>query len=78
MDYFSRFTWVDFVRKKLDSFTMFKTLCWKLQKEKNCGIVRLRSDHGREFKNLLFIEFCESHGIAHEFFALKITEQIVW
>ncbi|KAA0063011.1 F5J5.1 [Cucumis melo var. makuwa] len=46
----------------------------KLQKEQNTGIIRIRSDHGREFENDSFCEFYEDKGIFHEFTA-PITPQ---
>lgn len=67
VDDFSRFTWVNFIREKSDTFESFKELCIQLQREKNRGIVRIRSDHGTEFENSRFHEFCAGEGIRHEF-----------
>ena len=78
MDDFSRFTWVQFIREKSDTYKMFKALCSRLQTEKcsNIGkIVHIRSEHGREFENAIFAEYCDKHGISHEFLALKMPEQ---
>jgi len=36
--------------------------------------MRIHSDHGREFENLSFEEFCKSYGIQHEF-SSPITPQ---
>jgi hypothetical protein len=47
VDDFSRFTWIEFIREKSDSFDILKLLCLQLQREKNLSIVRIRSDHGR-------------------------------
>ena len=47
VDDFSRFTWINFIREKSDTFDVFRDLCLKVQKEKDCGIVRIRSDHGK-------------------------------
>ena len=74
VDDFSRFTWVNFIKEKSDFFEVFNELCQKLQREKDCGIVRIRSDHGKEFENNKFDEFCSSEGISHEFSSL-ITPQ---
>ncbi|KAK2451628.1 putative mitochondrial protein [Trifolium repens] len=74
VDDFSRYTWVNFIRDKSDSFDVFKTLSTQVQREKNCGIVRIRSDHGREFENEKFSEYCASGGIKHEF-SSPITPQ---
>jgi transposase InsO family protein len=74
VDDFSRFTWVNFIREKSDTFDVFKELCTQLQREKGCGIVRIRSDHGTEFENSRFDEYCTEEGIKHEF-SSPITPQ---
>ncbi|KAK2435458.1 hypothetical protein QL285_020513 [Trifolium repens] len=74
VDDFSRYTWVNFIREKSNTFDIFKTLSTQVQREKNCGIVRIRSDHGREFENERFSEYCASEGIKHEF-SSPITPQ---
>ena len=50
----------------------------KLKNEKDINIrkiVRIRSDHGKEFQNTIFAKFCDKHGIAHEFSAPKTPKQ---
>ncbi|KAK2378545.1 putative mitochondrial protein [Trifolium repens] len=74
VDDFSRFTWIEFIREKSDSFDILKLLCLQLQREKNLSIVRIRSDHGREFENAKLSDFCESEGIKQEF-SSPITPQ---
>jgi len=74
VDDFSRFTWVNFIREKLDTFHVFKDLCTQLLREKDSAIIRIRSDHGTEFENAKFNEFCSSEGIRHEF-SSTITPQ---
>ena len=49
VDDFSRFTWVNFIKEKSDTFEVFKELSLRLQREKDCVIKRIRSDHGRGF-----------------------------
>jgi len=49
VDDFSRFTWVNFIREKSDTFESFKELCIQLQRERDRGIVKIRSDHGTKF-----------------------------
>src|ERR1044072_65061 len=44
VDDFSRFTWINFIREKSDTFDVFRDLCLKVQREKDCGIIRIRSD----------------------------------
>lgn len=66
VDDFSRFTWVNFI-KKTDVFEVFKDLCQRIQREKKSEIIRIRSDHGKEFENSIFADFCSSEGIGHDF-----------
>ena len=40
----------------------------RLQNEKEVPIVKIRSDHGKEFENARFESFCEKNGIKREFF----------
>ncbi|PNX96335.1 gag-pol polyprotein, partial [Trifolium pratense] len=75
VDDFSRFTWIDFLREQSDSFEIFRNLCLQLQREKEVVIVRIRSDHGKEFENAKFFDFCASEGIQHEFSALITPQQ---
>jgi len=48
---------VNFIREKSDTFEAFKDLCVQLQREKDRGIVRIRSVHGTEFENSKFDYF---------------------
>lgn len=75
VDDFSRYTWVEFIREKSDTFEVFKLLCIKLMNETNCKISKIRSDHGREFENARFTDFCDKHGLRHEFSAPKTPQQ---
>jgi transposase InsO family protein len=61
-------------QRKSDTFDVFKDLCLLIQKEKGKEIIRIRSDHGREFENSKFTKFCTSRGIEQEFLA-PITPQ---
>lgn len=78
IDDYSCYTWVDFIREKSGTFEVFKNLCTRVKREKDCNIgkiVRIKSDHGKEFENLVLANFCNKHGIAHEFSALKMPQQ---
>ncbi|GAA0163499.1 hypothetical protein LIER_43650 [Lithospermum erythrorhizon] len=44
------------------------------QREKGMAIIRIKSDHGKEFENSKFNDFYSSEGIKHEFLA-PITPQ---
>ena len=67
VDDFSRYTWIRFIREKSETFEVFKDLCQKHQREKENHVIRIRSDHGKEFENNKFAEFCSSKRISHEF-----------
>ena len=81
VDDFSRFTWIDFLRdlrEKSETFVIFKKLCKRLKNKKDVNIgkiIRIRSDHGKEFENGIFSDYCNKHGIAHEFSAPKTPQQ---
>ena len=72
---FSRYTWVEFLRKKLEAYEKMEILCKRLQNEKGAPIVKIRSDHGKEFENARFESFCEKNGIKREFSAPKTPKQ---
>ena len=59
VDNFSRYTWVLFLS----------------QNEKGFTITCIRSDHGREFENTNFDEYCNKHGINHKFSAPRTPQQ---
>lgn len=54
VDDFSRYTWVRFMREKSEAVESFKYLVLELQTEKG-NIVQIRSDHGGEFQNEVFV-----------------------
>ena len=57
VDDFSRYTWVEFLREKSKACEKLETLCKRLQNEKGVPIVKIRSDHGKEFENARFKHF---------------------
>ena len=76
--WFLRYTWVDFLKEKFDTFDTFKRLCVKLKNEKdhNIGIiVRIYSDHEKEFENAIYAKFYYKHGILPEFSTPKTPWQ---
>ena len=52
-----------------------ENLCKRLQNEKGVPIVKIRSDHVKEFENVRFESFCEKNGIKKEFSAPKTPQQ---
>ena len=75
VDDFSRYTWVEFLREKSEACEKFEIICKKLQNEKGAPIVKIRSDHGKEFENARFESFCARNGIKREFSAPKTPQQ---
>jgi len=45
-----------------------------IQNEKGLNIVSIRSDHGSEFQNDSFENFCEENGIYHKFYAPRTPQ----
>ncbi|CAM8943748.1 unnamed protein product [Rhodiola kirilowii] len=61
VDDFTRFTWPCFLREKSDAVQAFVQLCTQLEREredKNEHIVKVQSDHGKEFENAALADFC--------------------
>jgi transposase InsO family protein len=63
-----------FFGKKSDAFDAAQHLFKKIQIEQNCQIMKICSDHGREFEDAKFEEFCLLYGIQQEF-SSPITPQ---
>ncbi|GAA0164151.1 hypothetical protein LIER_19856 [Lithospermum erythrorhizon] len=74
VDDYSRYTWVEVLREKSDAFAPFKQLATQIQREQETHIIRIRSDHDKEFENAKLDEYCSQEGIKHEFSA-PITPQ---
>ena len=75
VDDYSRYTWVFFLSQKNDTFDTFQTFTKKIQNESELKIKIIRSDHGREFENHDFTNFCNELGITHEFSAPQTPQQ---
>ena len=50
-------------------------LCKRLQNEKGVPIIKIRSDHGKQFENARFKSFCEKNEIKKEFSTPKTPQQ---
>ena len=75
VDDYSRFTWVIFLASKDETFNEFVAFAKKIQKISGHSIVHLRSDHGTEFENSRFDEFCRENGMNHNFSAPRTPQQ---
>ena len=47
----------------------------RIEKRVEHSLVCLRSDHGKEFENSSFIDYCNEHGVDHNFSGPRIPEQ---
>ena len=75
VDDFLRDTWVEFLMEKSEACEKMEVLCKRLQNEKGVSIVKIRSDHGKEFENAQFDSFYKDNGIKKEFLAPKTSQQ---
>ena len=75
---FSRYSWVEFLREKSEACDKMEMLCKRLQNEKEVPIVKIRSDHGKEFENAKFEAFCNEHGIKKEFQLQRLRNRMGW
>ena len=50
-------------------------LCKRLQNEKGVPIVKIMSDHGKEYENARFESLCKKNGIKKEFSTPKTPQQ---
>ena len=75
VDDFSRFTWIILLATKDEAFPMFVNFSKLVQNEKQSSIISIRSDHGGEFENKRFIDFCDEKGIHHTFSAPRTPQQ---
>ena len=63
IDDFSRFTWTLFLSSKDDTFDTFIKFANVIQNQRSLKIISLRSDHGGEFVNHRFENYCDNFGI---------------
>ncbi|GJV34749.1 retrovirus-related pol polyprotein from transposon TNT 1-94 [Tanacetum coccineum] len=75
VDDYSRYTWTRFLKHKNEAFDHFEILSKKIQNQKGCPIISIRTDHGREFDNeVQFRAFCDANGITHNFSAPRTPQ----
>ena len=75
VDDYSRYTWTYFLAHKSDCFKCFSKFCKLTQNEKGFMISSIRSDHGGEFQNREFQNFCEVNGYNHNFSTPRNPQQ---
>ena len=67
---------MEFLREKSEACEKMKILCKKLQNEQGVPIVKIRSDHGKEFENAKFGSFYEKNEIKKEFLDPKTLNKM--
>lgn len=75
VDDYSRFTWTIFLHSKDETFSAFTRFAKLSHNKINSKVVTIRSDHGREFQNHLFVDYCDKHDIEHNFSAPHTPQQ---
>ena len=75
VDDYSRWTWVNFLRHKDESHSVFFSFCNQVQNKKDLRIVKVRSDHGGEFENHYFEKYFKENGIVHNFSCPRTPQQ---
>ncbi|KAH9783348.1 Integrase catalytic domain-containing protein [Citrus sinensis] len=74
-DKWHRYTWVLFLANKDDAIDAFRIFFKNVQNEKCYSITCIRSDHGGEFENHAFENFCNDFGIEHQFSSPRTPQQ---
>ena len=74
VDDYSRFTWVFFLTHKSEVCDIFKAFSKRVENERSLSIVTIHSDHGGEFCNSSFENFCKSKGYSHTFSAPRTPQ----
>ena len=64
-----------FLKFKSDAFDLFKTFAKRIQNQLSLKIKTIRSDHGGEFENENFENFCNQKGITHNFSFARTPQQ---
>nr|GEX64610.1 integrase, catalytic region, zinc finger, CCHC-type, peptidase aspartic, catalytic [Tanacetum cinerariifolium] len=75
VDYYSRYTWVYFLRIKDGTPEVIKNFLKKVYVRLQAPVIIVRTDNETKFKNHILKEYFNSVGITHETFAAKTPQQ---
>ena len=64
-----------FLSHKNEAFDEFVNFSKLVQKDQKFVIMKIMSDHGTEFENAEFDEFCRKEGIGHNFSTPRTPQQ---
>lgn len=74
VDDYSLFMWTLFLSSKEEAFEIFHIFLKKVEKKVGHQLISIRSDHGTEFENSKFTEFCDKQGVDHNFSAPRTPQ----
>ena len=74
VDDYSRFMWVFFIFHKNEAFDKFLLFYRRVQTIHGTKVVSIQTDHGGEFENNSFDEFCDEQGIKHQYSSPRTPE----
>jgi len=75
VDDYYRFTWTLFLASKDETFKKILVFLKRAEKRVGHSLICLRSNHGKEFENSSFINFCNEHGLDYNFSAPRTPQQ---
>lgn len=77
VDNFSRFSWIAFLKEKLETVETVRHLIIRLQRESETFLKAIQKDHGREFENSDTDQFWSDQGIDQQYSAAITPQQNV-
>ena len=75
VDDYSRFSWIFFLFHKNETFDKFLLFYRRVQTAHRVKVAAIQTDHGGEFENNFFDEFCDEQGIKHQYSSPRTLEQ---
>ncbi|GKF53436.1 retrovirus-related pol polyprotein from transposon TNT 1-94 [Tanacetum coccineum] len=75
IDYYSRYTWVHFLRSKDEAPMEIKTFLKKIIVLLQAPVIIVRTNNGTEFKNQVLKEYFDSVGISHQASFVRTPQQ---
>ncbi|GJY45397.1 retrovirus-related pol polyprotein from transposon TNT 1-94 [Tanacetum coccineum] len=75
IDEYSRYTWVYFLKKKSQAPETIKSFIKRVENQNDIKVKQIRTDNGTEFKNYIFVNFCDEKEISQNFSSPYTPEQ---
>ncbi|GJZ25079.1 retrovirus-related pol polyprotein from transposon TNT 1-94 [Tanacetum coccineum] len=66
VDEYSRYTWVYFLKRKIHTLETIMSFIKRVENQNDIKVKQLRTDSGTEFRNSIFVNFCDE-GISQNF-----------